>query len=142
MMRHWFEQLPIAAPSVQARWATANAVEDGIGKRGLVDDVVPSCNRKLAGDRDRSSSIAVLDDFHEVTALPGVQAFRPPVVKNKQVGLYEGSEQAGKASIAMGQFEVGEQAGQPLVNNGEVGAGRLFDPRRRQARSCRRRRGR
>ena len=135
-MRHWFEQLPIAAPSVQARWATANAVEDGIGKRGLVDDVVPSCNRKLAGDRDRSSSIAVLDDFHEVTALPGVQAFRHPVVKNKQVGLYEGSEQAGKATVAVGQFEVGEQAGQPLVDDGEVGAGRLFDPRRRQARSC------
>ena len=27
LMRHWFEQLPIAAPSVQARWATANALK-------------------------------------------------------------------------------------------------------------------
>jgi hypothetical protein len=27
LMRHWFEQSPIAAPSVQARWATANALK-------------------------------------------------------------------------------------------------------------------
>ena len=26
-MRHWFEQIPIVAPSVQARWATANALK-------------------------------------------------------------------------------------------------------------------
>jgi len=97
-----------------------NAVEDGIGKRGLVVDVVPGCNRKLAGDQDRASSIAVLDDLHEVTALPGVQAIRPPIIENEQVRLHEGSEQAWKASIAMGQFEVGEQAWQSLVDNGEV----------------------
>ena len=141
-MRHRFERLPVAAPSVQARWATANAVEDGIGERGLVGDVVPGCNRKLAGDRDRSSSTAVLDDFHEVTALPGVPAIGPPIIENEQVRSHPRSEQAGKATVAMGQFEVGEQAWQPLVDDGEVGAGRLFDPRRRQARSCRHRRGR
>jgi len=120
----------------------ANAVEDGVGKRGFVDDVVPRRDRELAGDQDRASPMAVFDDFHEVTTLTGGQAFRPPVVKNKQVGLYEGSEQAWKASIAVGQFEVGEQAGQPLADDGEVGAGRLFGPRRRQARSFRHRRGR
>ena len=26
-MRHWFGQLPIEVPSVQARWATANELE-------------------------------------------------------------------------------------------------------------------
>ena len=98
-MRHWFKQLPIAAPSVQARWATANAVEDGVGKRGFVDDVVPGRDRELAGDQDRASPMAVFDDFHQVATLTGGQAFRPPVVKNKQVGLCEGSEQAWKASI-------------------------------------------
>ena len=45
------------------------AVEDGIGKRGLVDDVVPGRDRELAGDQDRASLVAVLDDFHEVAAL-------------------------------------------------------------------------
>jgi|GEM_PF-2232681 len=88
-MRHWFKQLPIAAPSVQARWATANAIENGIGKRGLVDDVVPGRDRKLAGDQDRAPAMAVLDDFHEVTALPGVQAVRAPVVQDEQAGLHE-----------------------------------------------------
>ena len=92
-----------------------NAVEDGIGKRGLVGDVVPGCNRKLAGDQDRASSIAVLDDLHEVTAPPGVLAIRPPIIENEQVRLHEGSEQAWKAPIAMGQLEVGEQAFGPHV---------------------------
>ena len=96
------------------------AVKDGIGKCGLVDDVVPSCNRKLAGDQDRSSSIAVLDDFHEVTALPGVQAIGPPIIENEQVRFHEGSEQAGKATVAMGEFEVGEEPRYPLVDDGEV----------------------
>jgi hypothetical protein len=49
-MRHWFEQLPIAAPSVQARWATANAIQNGIGEGGIADDLVPNVNGKLAGD--------------------------------------------------------------------------------------------
>ena len=83
LMRHWFEQLPIAAPSVQARWATANAVEDGVGKRGFGEDVVPCSNRKLTGNPDRSSSDTVLDDLHEVTALAGVQALGSPILKNE-----------------------------------------------------------
>jgi len=141
-MRHWFEQLPIAAPSVQARWATANAVEDGVGKRGFVDDVVSGRDRELAGDQDRASPMAVFDDFHQVATLTSGQAVRTPVVEDEQVGLHQRSEQARKASVAMGKFEIGEQAGQPLADDGEVGAGRLFDPRRRQARSCRHRRGR
>jgi len=49
-MRHWFGQLAIAAPPVQARRATANAVEDGIGEGGIADDPVPGVNRELAGD--------------------------------------------------------------------------------------------
>jgi len=110
-MRHWFEQLPIAAPSVQARWATANAVEDGVGKRGFVDDVVSGRDRELAGDQDRASPMAVFDDFHQVATLTSGQAVRTPVVEDEQVGLHQRSEQARKASVAMGKFEIGEQAG-------------------------------
>ena len=54
------------------------AVEDGVGKRGFVDDVVPRRDRELAGDQDRASPMAVFDDFHEVATLTGGQAFRPP----------------------------------------------------------------
>ncbi len=82
------------------------AVEDGIGECGFVDDVVPCGNRELAGDQDRASLVAVLDDFHEVPSLTGGQTIRTPVVQYEQVHFHEGSEQAWKASVAMGQFGV------------------------------------
>lgn len=96
------------------------AVEYGIGECGFVDDVVPCGDRELAGDQDRASPMAVLDDLHEIAALSGVQAIGAPIIENEQVSFHKGSEQAGKASVAMGQVEIGEQAGQPLIDDGEV----------------------
>ncbi len=55
--------------------------------------------------------MAVFDDFHEVATLTSGQAVRAPVVEDEQVGLHQRSEQARKASVAMGKFEIGEQAG-------------------------------
>ena len=98
----------------------ANAVEYGIGERGFVDDVVPCGNRELAGDQDRASPMAVLNDLHQIAALSGVQTIGAPIIENEQVSFHKGSEQAGKASVAMGQVEIGEQAGQPLIDDDEV----------------------
>ena len=39
------------------------AVEDGIGECGFVDDVVPCGNRELAGDQDRAAKAAELRAF-------------------------------------------------------------------------------
>ena len=87
------------------------AVEDGIGKGWFIDDVVPCSDRQLAGDQDRAVAVAVLDDFHQVAALAGGEAIRTPVVEDEQVRLDQGPEQAWKAAVAMGQFEVGEETG-------------------------------
>ena len=84
-MRHWFEQLPIAAPSVQARWATANAVEDGIGEGGIADDLVPGVDGKLAGDQRGTGAVSVFDDLHQVAPLARSKAIRPPVINDQQV---------------------------------------------------------
>jgi len=72
----------------------ANAVEYGIGERGVVDDVVPGCDRELAGDQDRAASMAVLDDLHEIAPLTGGQAIGAPIIENEQVSFHKGSEQA------------------------------------------------
>lgn len=82
------------------------AVEDGICECRFADDVVPCGDRQLAGDQDRAVVVPVLDDFHEVAALTGGQAIRAPVIEDEQVGLHQGSEQARKASVAMGKVEV------------------------------------
>jgi hypothetical protein len=86
------------------------AVEDGVGAGGLVDDIVPCLDRKRAGDDRRSGGVAILDDFHQVAALAGGQAFGSPVVQDQQVGLHELSEEAREPPVTMGEFEVGEEA--------------------------------
>jgi hypothetical protein len=52
-----------------------DAVEDGVGEGGLADDLVPLCQRQLAGDQDDGVLVSVLDDFHQIAALHGVEAF-------------------------------------------------------------------
>ena len=96
------------------------AVENGIGKGRFADDIVPGGDGQLAGDQDRALAVAVLDDFHQVAALTGGQAIRAPVVQDEEVRLDQGPEQPRKAAIAMGQFEIGEQAWHPLIDDGEV----------------------
>src|SRR5271168_5226099 len=41
-----------------------DAIEDGVGKGGLADDLMPSPHRELAGDQRRTAAIAILDDLH------------------------------------------------------------------------------
>lgn len=58
------------------------AVEDGIGESGFVDDIVPGFDRELAGDDGEARLVAVFDDLHEVAALSGCQAVWPPIVED------------------------------------------------------------
>jgi len=85
LLRHWFEQLPNAAPSVQARWATANAIQNGVGDGGLADDVLPSLDGQLAGDHGRAAAVSLSDDLHQISALRGREPVRPPVVEDQQL---------------------------------------------------------
>jgi hypothetical protein len=47
------------------------AVEDGVGDRGIANDLVPAIDRHLTGDHDRPGVVAVLDDFEKIAALLG-----------------------------------------------------------------------
>ena len=87
-------------------------IEDCVGEGRFVDDIVPCLDRKLAGDDRRSCAVSILDDFHEVAPLAGGEPVWPPIVQDQQVRLHELSEQPGKATIAMGEFEIGEEARQ------------------------------
>ena len=51
---------------VQAMGVVDEAVEDGVGERGIADDLVPLLDRNLAGDQDRGALMAILEDFEEV----------------------------------------------------------------------------
>ena len=73
--------------------------------------------------------MAVFDDFHKITALTGGQAVGAPIVEDEKVRFHEGPEQPWEASVhcpageclhsprgAMGQFEIGKETRQPLVD--------------------------
>ena len=51
-----------------------DAIEDSVGEGGFADDIVPFRQRQLAGDQDGGVLISVLDDFHEVATLIGIEA--------------------------------------------------------------------
>ena len=103
-----------------------DAVEDGIRERRFADDVVPSFDGYLAGDHRRSAAVVLFDDFHQIAALRGGQPVRSPVIEDQQLCIRDAAEQAGEASVAMGQFQLFEEARHAPVAHGDaVTTGRL-----------------
>ncbi len=71
-----------------------DAVEDGIGEGGLIDDLTPRADRELTGDQGRGVGVAVLEDLQQVAALIRAEPVRTPVVEDQGVGPGEGAEEA------------------------------------------------
>ena len=46
-----------------------DAIEDGVNKGGLPNDVVPGRDGELAGDHGRCLTVSLLDDFHQMPVL-------------------------------------------------------------------------
>ena len=93
-------------------------VEDGVGEGGLSDHVMPRLDGELAGEEDRAVAVAIFDDFHQITPLGGGQPVGAPVVQDEQIGADELAEQLREASVAMGEFEIGEEARQAVIEHG------------------------
>ena len=106
-----------------------DAVEDGVGEGGFADDVVPLRQRQLAGDQDGGVVVSVLDDFHEIASLIGIEAVGAPIVEDQEIGSGEGPEQAGVAAVGAPHFQFGEHPWDALVEDGEVVAAGLLAER-------------
>ena len=59
------------------------AVKDGISEGWVADDIVPFFYRKLTCDDGGFAVVAVVHNFHQVTALAGGHLFRPPVIEDQ-----------------------------------------------------------
>lgn len=57
------------------------AVQDGVGQRGVADGGMPVVHRKLAGDHRRARIVAVVEDLQEVAAVHVVEHGEPPIVQ-------------------------------------------------------------
>ena len=101
-------------------------VEDGIREGRFSDDLMPCADGKLACDQRRSCAVAILDDLHEITSLAGIEAIRPPVIKDQQLCLRQGPEDTWEASVSMGQFQFVKEARDTFVEDSDaLPAGRL-----------------
>jgi hypothetical protein len=100
--------------------AVDDAIEDGIGERRVADDLIPSLDRQLAGDQDRTGVVAILDDLQEVAALLGIELLRSPVVEDEKIDAGKGAQELGVAAIAAGEREGCEQPRHAMIEDGEV----------------------
>ena len=85
---------------LDAMGAMDDAVEDRVGQGGIGDHLVPSTDRDLAGDQQRSAVVAVVDDLEQIAALLGIERFRPPIVDDQQAGAFERGQQPRQAAFA------------------------------------------
>src|ERR1700736_4142085 len=78
---------------------------------------MPSVDRDLAGDQQRSSVVAIVDDLKQIPTLFGIERFRPPIVDDQQAGAFERGHQPRQSAFAARLGEIGEQARGALVEH-------------------------
>ena len=94
------------------------AVEDGIGEGGVADHGVPFLDRQLTGREGGAPSVAVFEDFQQVTALFGGQFDQAPVIEDEELGPRQGVDEFGVAPVPLGDGQVLEESGQAQVEGG------------------------
>ena len=60
-----------------------DAIEDGVGKSWIADDLVPALDRQLTGNENRTGVVAVLDDLEQIATLFGTELLWSPVVESR-----------------------------------------------------------
>ena len=93
-------------------------IEDCIGQGWVSDCFVPVLDRHLAGDNCGCATVAVFEDFQQVTALRGGQDGEAPIVDDQHIHAGDGFEDAFMAAIATGKSEGFEHARGALIKDG------------------------
>ena len=94
-----------------------DAIQDGVAKSGLANNLVPGGKGELAGDEQGAAAMTILDDLHQIAALAGGEAIRSPIVEDEEIDPDQHPEQPRKAAVAVGEIEISEQARHARVVN-------------------------
>jgi cyclohexyl-isocyanide hydratase len=86
---------------------------------------VPFVDRDLAGEDGRASPVTFLEDLVEVTTAVAVEGFEAPIVEDEELDAGETAQNAGIAAITAGERELGQELGNPLIENRAVVAAGL-----------------
>src|SRR5262249_40784890 len=106
-----------------------DAIEDGVGKRWIADDLVPALDRQLAGDENRTDIVAILDDLKQVAALFSVELLWSPVIENEEIDARKSAQELRVSSVAASESESHEQSRHAVIEDGEVLAAGLVTER-------------
>src|ERR1700747_2963144 len=104
------------------------AVEDSVGVCGVADKGVPFVHGDLTGENGGAAPIAFLEDLVKVTTGTGVQRFEAPIVEDEELDAGKAAQDAGIATVTAGERELGEEFGNPLIENRAVVAAGLWPP--------------
>ena len=86
---------------------------------------MPFVDGDLAGEDGRAAPVAFLKDLVEVTTGAGIEWFEAPIVEDQKLDAGEAAQDAGIAAVAASECELGEQLGDPLIENRAVVAAGL-----------------
>ena len=125
------------APEVDAVRVVEESVEDGVAEGGIADDVVPVLDGDLAGEQRAAAGVAVVEDLEEVVPSLSRERGEPPVVEDEEPGPGEPLDDLGIRSVAPGEGEFVEKAGDAVVARGDAGAAGLVAERARDVRLSR-----
>ena len=117
---------------IDAMGAVDDAVENGVGQGGIADHLVPSIDRDLAGDQQRSPIVPIVDDLEQIAALLRIEGFRPPIVDDQQTGAFKRAHQPVQPAFAARLGEISEQARGALVEHRQALAAGLVAERASQ----------
>src|SRR5271169_6061008 len=113
------------ATQLDAIGVVDDAIENGVGQSGISHEFIPAVDRKLAGDDQGTSVVAILDDLQQITLLLGQQRFGSPIIEYEQVDAAELAHQLGVTTITTAQSQQGKQARDALIEHREVLPARL-----------------
>ena len=100
-------------------------VADGVGERGLADEVVPLGRRMLARDDRGAAAIAILEDLEEVATLLILGRGQAPVLEVEDIETRELAQEPAVRAVGVGQAQVLEQARDAAVVGAVAVAARL-----------------
>lgn len=95
------------------------AIQDGIGERGIAQVVVPVFHRQLAGDHGGPFPIPIIEKFEQVPPFGIAEGGQPPVVEDEQVDPGQFGQDGSVRSVGPGDGQRREHTGQAKVARGE-----------------------
>jgi hypothetical protein len=69
---------------------------------------MPGGKGELAADQQGAAAMTILDDLHQIAALPGGEAIRSPIVEDEEIDPDQHAEQPRKAAVTVGEIEISE----------------------------------